>query len=152
MSKIKRMLYIKFARKTNNGNVTTVPSIISEGTELKGDVNSKGMVHIDGKLIGNVNCDELVIGTNGYVKGYVNAKKIQIYGVFEGTADADDLYIAQNAKLIGDINHITLAIEPGAYIDGRCIRKNREVNALTAPSKTDLQLVSPEMSKKIQKK
>lgn len=145
------MLYVKLARKVNN-KVPTVPSIISEGTEIKGDINSKGIVHIDGKLTGNVNCDELVIGTNGYIKGHVNAKKMQIYGVFEGTADADDLYIAKDAKLIGDVNHVTIAIEPGAYIDGRCIRKNREVNVLTALNKTNLQLASPEMSKKTQKK
>lgn len=148
MGNLKRMVYLKFARRVgSNSNTAPVPSIIGEGTEFKGDFKSSGTIHIDGKLTGDVTCDELVIGTNGYVKGYVNAKKFHIYGTFEGKAEADSLFIAQTAKLIGDVTHITIAIEPGAYIDGRCIRKDREAQSLTAVKSTAM-LSSPEKVKK----
>lgn len=75
MGNLKRMVYLKFARRVgSNSNTAPVPSIIGEGTEFNGNFKSSGTIHIDGKLTGDVACDELVIGTNGYVKGYVNAK------------------------------------------------------------------------------
>lgn len=144
MSNFKRMMYLKFARRLNgNGNPAPVPSIIGGDAEFVGNLKSSGTIHIDGKLAGDIECDELVIGTNGHVNGHVIAKKFHIYGIFEGTADADSLFIAQSAQLIGDINHVTIAIEPGAYIDGRCIRREGGAKKICSEEREKLSLVAP---------
>ena len=49
MKKLKRMLYLKFARKFNHANEPVpVPSIISEHTTVNGDIISQGTIHVDG--------------------------------------------------------------------------------------------------------
>ncbi len=144
-----RMVYLKFARRHENcGDLVSVPSIIGEGADIKGNLNSKGTVHVDGKVVGDLHCEEVVIGINGNIKGRVFADKFHIYGTFEGSADVNSLFVARSAKVIGDINHVTIAIEPGAYIDGRCIRKDRDVSALTSSSAGEKLLQGPSSSRK----
>lgn len=122
MKNFKRMLYLKFARKmSKNGNDNVpVPSIISNNTKIVGDISSSGVLHIDGRVEGDILCEELIIGVKGIIIGSITANNLQIYGVLQGKAKVDSLFIAKTAKLIGDATHTSIAIEPGAYIDGHC--------------------------------
>lgn len=131
MKKIKKLIYLKLARKMNSGNAqaASVPSIVSENTQVQGDIISSGIVHIDGQVEGDISCEELVIGIKGVVKGAVTAKNINLYGCLNGKASAENLFIAKTAKLIGDACHVTIAIEPGAYIDGHCMRQGGPIPA-----------------------
>jgi len=127
MKKLRRIIYLKIARlmgRGKNGNV--VPTIVAENSSVKGDVVSAGTLHVDGTIDGDVNCDELIVGLKGTINGAVKAQSIYLYGTLNGEVTADSLFIAQTAHLIGDINHNSIAIEPGAYIEGRCI-KNKPV-------------------------
>ncbi len=136
MKNLKRLVYLKFARKlSRNSQSIPVPSIISSNSSVEGNIESSGIVHIDGKLKGNINCDELIIGVKGYIKGEITAQKLYVYGTLEGNADVDTIFIAKSAKLIGDTSHNSISIEPGAYIDGRCHRKGAEVVSLPAETK-----------------
>lgn len=140
MKKLKRLIYLKLARRLSKSTTgAPVPSIVSENTKLDGNLFSDGIVHIDGQVDGDVSCDELVIGVKGSVNGAVTATNLQLYGNLKGKAFVDSLFIAKSAKLIGDAIHNTIAIEPGAYIDGHCIRQGGPIPA-EAP-KPDLMLV-----------
>ena len=146
MKKIKRLLYLKLARRLSRSTTgAPVPSIISENAKLKGDIISEGIVHIDGQIEGDISCEELVIGVKGMVVGSVTANNIQLYGVLNGKASADNLFIAKSAKLIGDATHNTIAIEPGAYVDGHCMRLGAPIPAEQA--KPDLMLVDKRKAK-----
>lgn len=138
LKKFKRLLYLKFARKLNNTQSVPVPSIISENTKVNGDIISNGIIHIDGKVEGDITCDELVIGLKGTIVGSVNVNNLHLYGVLQGKANVDKLFVAKSAKLIGDATHNSIAIEPGAYIDGHCIRSGGPIPA--EQSKPDLML------------
>ncbi len=131
---------MKLARRLSRSSTgAPVPSIISENAKLQGDIISEGIVHIDGHVEGDISCDELVIGVKGSVIGSVNANNLQLYGVLNGKAAVDTLFIAKTAKLIGDATHNTIAIEPGAYVDGRCMRVGAPIPA--EQGKPDLMLV-----------
>lgn len=119
--KFRKMLYLKIARMSRGSN-TPVPSIISFGTKIKGDILGGDVIHIDGKLEGNVACEELIIGVRGVVSGQVKAKNLSIYGTLQGSAEAENVVIASGAHLAGDVMHTSIAIEPGAFIEGRCLR------------------------------
>lgn len=128
MKKIKRLLYLKLARRmSRNSSPESVPSIISEGTKIKGDITSSGIIHIDGKIEGDITCNEVIIGIKGAVMGNVNANNLQLYGSLNGKAVVDQLFVAKSAKMTGDATHNTIAIEPGAYIDGHCVRAAQNV-------------------------
>ncbi|MBE6445215.1 MAG: polymer-forming cytoskeletal protein [Alphaproteobacteria bacterium] len=140
MKKFKRLLYVKLARRLSRSTTgAPVPSIVSENTRLRGDIISDGIIHVDGNVEGDISCEELIIGIKGSVTGSVHAGNLQLYGVLNGKASADNLFIAKSAKLIGDATHNTIAIEPGAYIDGHCMRMGSPIPA--EQGKPDLMLV-----------
>ena len=71
-------------------------------------------------------------GVKGSITGTVRAQSMHLYGALQGEAYADSLFIAQTARLIGDASHNTIAIEPGAYIEGRCIRSKPSLSVVEA--------------------
>ena len=139
--KLKRIAYLKFARKLNNAPSVPVPSIISENTKVTGDIISTGIIHIDGRVEGDISCEELVIGLKGMVIGSVNANNLHLYGQLQGKAVVDKLFVAKTAKLLGDATHNQIAIEPGAYIDGHCIRAGAPIPAEQAKPDLSYQLL-----------
>ena len=140
MKKLKRLIYLKLARRLSKSTTgAPVPSIVSENTRLVGNLASDGIIHIDGQVEGDVSCDELIIGVKGSVSGSVTVNNLQLYGALKGKALVDNLFIAKSAKLVGDAIHNTIAIEPGAYIDGHCMRQGDPIPAEGA--KPDLMLV-----------
>ena len=146
MKRLKRLIYLKLARRLSKSTTgAPVPSIVSENTRLNGDILSDGIIHIEGQVEGDIACDELVIGVKGSVNGSIKANNLQLYGVLKGKALVDNLFVAKSAKLIGDAAHNTIAIEPGAYIDGHCIRQGGPIPA--EAGKPDLMLV--DKSKKV---
>ncbi|MBO5443661.1 MAG: polymer-forming cytoskeletal protein [Alphaproteobacteria bacterium] len=146
MKNLKRMLYLKFARMNKQSPSVPVPSIISENTQVKGDIISNGIIHIDGRVEGDVTCDELVIGIKGAVIGSVNVTNLHLYGVLQGKATVDKLFVSKTAKLLGDATHNSIAIEPGAYIDGHCMRAGAPIPA--EQSKPDLMITDASKNKK----
>lgn len=151
MKKIKRLIYLKLARRLSRSSTgAPVPSIISENSKIKGDIISDGIVHVDGRVEGDISCDELIIGVKGQVVGSVNANNLQLYGVLSGKATVDNLFIAHTAKMIGDASHNTIAIEPGAYVDGHCIRIGSPIPA--EQGKPDLLITDASKVKKISSK
>ena len=147
MKNLKRLIYLKFARSLNkNNNSVPVPTIVSENTRVNGDIISNTILHIDGHVEGDISCDELVIGVKGVVEGSVTAKSLQLFGTLNGRVSAENIFIAKSAKLIGDATHVSIAIEPGAFIDGRCMRVGEPIPA-EAP-KPDLMLTDASKAKK----
>ena len=137
MKKLRRTIYLKIARLLGRGkNGTSVPTIIAENTSLKGNINSIGTVQVDGSIEGDIVCDELIIGTKGAISGMVKAQNMYLYGNLQGQVFAENLFIAQTARLMGDASHKTIAIEPGAYIEGRCIRNKPSLTLVEGQAET----------------
>lgn len=97
-------------------------NIISEGTEIQGEVNSNGDIRIDGKLTGIVNSKEkVVVGSPGKVDGDINCQSADILGYVSGTVKATEiLYLKSSARIEGDITAAKLVIESGAVFNGNC--------------------------------
>lgn len=136
MSSLRRLIYLKIARMSRGSN-TPVPSIISYDTKIKGDIWGGDTIHIDGKLEGNIMCNEVIIGTRGYISGDIKAKSISVYGTISGTIETEDLFVANNARLIGNAYYNKIAMEPGAYIEGSCMPRSKAAQA-TQPQQLQL--------------
>ena len=122
MRKLRRILFLKLAR-VMRGEKNVVPCIISAGTKIVGNINDGDIIHIDGKLEGDVCCKELIIGPTGSVKGNITAKTLELFGELNGTLTVESLSIASTARFIGDSVYKTIAIEPGAVLIGSCNSK-----------------------------
>ena len=111
MRKFRRVLFLKLARMMR-GEKNIVPCIISAGTRIVGNITDGDVIHIDGRLDGDVSCRELVIGSTGAVTGKIQAKSLELYGELNGSLAVENL--------IGDSVYKTIAIEPGAVLEGKC--------------------------------
>ena len=60
MRKFRRVMYIKMARLIR-GEKNEVPCIISNSTKITGNILDGDIIHIDGKLEGDVSCKELIV-------------------------------------------------------------------------------------------
>lgn len=138
MRSLKRLIYLKIARMSRGSN-TPVPSIISCDTKIKGDIWGGDTIHIDGKLEGNIMCNEVIIGTRGYIVGDIKTKSLSVYGTINGVIDTDELFVANNARLIGNAYYNKIALEPGAYIEGNCVPRNRRPETQAKPAAAQVQ-------------
>ena len=96
----------------------TIPSIISEGSEFKGNTKTSGEIQIDGVLNGNVRAKQVVVGINGNVRGNVTANFLRICGKIEGEIRAETLEIVSSASVKGNVYKKTISIESGSKITG----------------------------------
>lgn len=113
-------------------NETDSPTInlISNGTDITGDIKSSGDIRIDGTLTGNLNTKgKVVIGTTGKVTGEVICKNSEVSGIIEGKIIVGQLLnLKASSKIIGDITTSKLSIEPGARFTGNCKMSDTDNN------------------------
>ncbi|PYG89387.1 cytoskeletal protein CcmA (bactofilin family) [Ruminiclostridium sufflavum DSM 19573] len=100
----------------------TFDTLIGSNTDLIGDINSKGIIRIDGKVTGNISVQgDLFIGEAAYIKGNVTASNIHIAGSIDGDVSSSGLLkLLSTAKLIGDIQVKTFICDEGSIFDGNC--------------------------------
>ena len=123
--------------KYNETDNATI-NLISNGTEITGDVKSNGDIRIDGLLTGNLTTKgKVVIGPTGKVKGEVYCKNSEVSGTVDGKICVSQLLtLKTDSKISGDILTFKLSIEPGAKFTGNCKMSESENNEGTSISKT----------------
>ena len=97
----------------------TGASTIGGDLTITGNVTSKGEIHLDGHVQGDVRCVALVLGENSSVEGNVTAEDVVIRGRLIGSVQALRVILQSNSHVEGDLTHQSLAIEQGAYFDGK---------------------------------
>lgn len=107
--------------KYNETENTTI-NLISNGTEITGDIRCNGDIRVDGTLSGNlITKGKVVIGPTGKVKGEVHCKNSEVSGIIEGKINVSQLLnLKASSRIQGDIVTTRLAIEPGSKFTGNC--------------------------------
>ncbi|MBE0676621.1 MAG: polymer-forming cytoskeletal protein [Bacteroidales bacterium] len=123
--------------KINEAESSTAINLISNGTEITGDVKSGGDIRIDGTLVGNLNTKgKVVIGPTGKVKGEIYCKNLEVSGIIEGKLSIDQLLnLKASSRINGEIITSRLSIEPGAKFTGTCKMSEEENNGGNAAAK-----------------
>ena len=121
----------------NNETEPAAINLISNGTEISGDIKSGGDIRIDGSLTGNLNTKgKVVIGVTGRVNGEVICKNSEVSGYVEGKISVSQLLILKaSSRILGDIATVKLSIEPGAKFSGNCKMSDSENNGGTGTAK-----------------
>ena len=122
--------------KYNETDNTTI-NLISNGTDITGDVKSNGDIRIDGTLTGNLNTKgKVVIGPTGKVTGEVICKNSEVSGIVEGKITVGQLLnLKASSKILGDIVTSKLSIEPGAKFSGTCKMSDTDNDGGTSATK-----------------
>lgn len=111
---------------------TSSQNIISNGTKLKGDLNSEGDFRVDGMIEGNVKTTgKVVVGKSGLIKGTLQGTDAYFEGKFSGKlALSGTLTLKSSAHIEGEVVVGKLAVEPGASFNVTCVMKGtvKEMN------------------------
>jgi cytoskeletal protein CcmA (bactofilin family) len=115
--------------KFNEADSTTI-NLISNGTEITGDIKSSGDIRIDGIVTGNLNTKgKVVIGLTGKLSGEIICKNSEVSGLVEGKLTVSQLLsLKATSKVLGDIATSKLSIEPGAKFSGNCKMSDSDKN------------------------
>ena len=97
-----------------------LPSLISAEMHVTGDIEGEGALEIAGRVEGNIKCLSVRLLPGAIVYGDISAEKIDIEGEVVGDVKGRFVKCSSTAKIIGNIMHIFVQIENGAYIDGSC--------------------------------
>jgi len=99
-----------------------VETIISDGTEVRGTITTKGLLRVDGVIDGGVSqADGLIVGETGKVKGDIKAKTVVVGGKVTGNISASTLIeLHGKAQVYGDLRAPSLSIAQGVVFEGNC--------------------------------
>lgn len=111
-----------------------VPSIIGEDLTIKGNVTSKGEIQVDGEIQGDIHCGSLLLGDKSQVVGGVVAEDIVVRGRVVGSIRGLRVTLQAQSHVEGDIFHQSLAIEQGAYFEGKSRRSDDPLAEIKTPA------------------
>ena len=118
---------------------------------ITGNVASKGEIHLDGQVQGDIHCISLFLGENARLEGNVIAEEVVISGRLIGSVQARLVTLQAKSHVEGDLFHQSLAMEQGAYFEGKSCRSEELLShqgALGDQPATNPQLVSEQRGDK----
>lgn len=123
---------------SDNNNHSPAVNIISEGTKLKGDLNSQTDVRIAGTIDGEATSKgKLIVTGNGKIVGNITSSDADVAGRVEGEVRVSNkLTLRESAIIDGNIYTKTLIVEEGAQINGAC-RMGSDAKTLSQKSDAD---------------
>jgi len=104
---------------------SAMPSIVSAGLQVTGNMTSDGDIQIEGTITGDVKSRTITVGTDGLVQGQLIAESVQVSGAVEGKIRAKAVVLVAGARVIGDIVHDVITVEPGAHVEGALKRYSK---------------------------
>ena len=101
-------------------------TVIAKGLKIVGIVAAEGLVEVNGQIEGELRCSSLVIARGAHVTGTIAAERVVVDGKVEGPIHGGEVLLKSQAYVVGDIHHKSLAIEKGAYFEGRSMQTGQE--------------------------
>lgn len=111
-----------------------VASLISSGITIEGGVTGDGELQIDGVVRGDVRVGRLTVGETGHIEGSVYAEATEVRGRIVGSVTAKQVRLYGTSYVDGDITHEQLAMETGAFFQGRSLKFQRPAAPAPAPA------------------
>ncbi len=109
----------KSPQQTKSDKISSA-TIITSCMTVTGNLDGTDTIHIDGKVIGNINVNNtLVIGKSGLVEGDIEAKHVIINGELKGTIKCENLEVLKTGKVSRYIEASYLVLD--GTIDGEII-------------------------------
>lgn len=122
-----------FKQSYNKDEFKDAETVIGPSVMIKGNFNSQGNIVIEGILKGDVKtASNIFIGDNAKVTANIDAKTARAGGEVNGNMKIKGhLEIVASAKIHGDIECGSLAVENGAIINGKIIMSHPEATKET---------------------
>ena len=112
-------------RKNRTYNENKVVTILGPGTLLRGDLQCRGTIRVEGTVVGDVaSADSVVLLESGRIQGRVTAGQVIVGGEIVGNVSAvERIEITAKGRVVGDMIAPRISIHEGVLFEGRCTMK-----------------------------
>ena len=94
-------------------------SVIDAWLTITGNLESQGDVRVEGRVAGDIRCNNLVVGRDATVNGDIVAEEAVVRGKVKGTIRANRVILEDTAYVESVIYHKVLSVDEGATFDGQ---------------------------------
>jgi cytoskeletal protein CcmA (bactofilin family) len=108
--------------------------LISPDITIEGGITGDGELQIDGIVRGDVRVGRLTIGETGHIEGSIYAEAVEVRGRIVGAITAKQVRLYGTSYIDGDITHEQLAMETGAFFQGRSLKFQRPAAPQAQPA------------------
>jgi cytoskeletal protein CcmA (bactofilin family) len=108
-------------------------SIIAFGMKVHGDIDTNGVIKIEGTIEGTIRgARQVLVGRQGEIKGDVHAREVVVGGKVDGTITASERVEIQGSSAVsGDIHTKSIVVQEGGRING-AVRMDEAVRAVSS--------------------
>jgi cytoskeletal protein CcmA (bactofilin family) len=99
-------------------------STIGADLSITGNLESKGEIQIEGEVQGDVHAARIIIGEQARITGALVADEVVVRGSVQGSIRGNNVTFQAASHIEGDVFHKSLAIEQGAYFEGKSRRSD----------------------------
>ena len=107
---------------------SSAASVIAPDLLIKGGIEGRGEIQLQGKAWGDVKVERLMVGEAATLEGSVEAVVVEVRGRVTGSISARQVKLHPSAKVEGDITYEQLSIDNGAFFEGRCIKSKGDAS------------------------
>jgi len=108
-------------------------SVIGPDLTIMGNLHSSGEVQVDGEVQGDLHGTHVVVGEKARITGGIIAQEIVVRGHVMGSIRGNKVMLQASSHVEGDVHHKSLAIEQGAYFEGKSRRSEDPTADVSRP-------------------
>ncbi len=109
------------------------PSVIGADLVIIGNMISKGEVQVDGEVQGDLHGQLVQVGERARITGGIIADEVVVRGHVMGSIRSKKVMLQASSHVEGDIYHQSLAIEQGAFFEGKSRRSDDPTAGVQRP-------------------
>lgn len=98
---------------------STKACTIANDLLIIGNISASGEICLEGQVQGDIQCTSLVLAESSQLEGCAVAEEVVVGGRLIGSVRAVRLTLQASSHVEGDLLYQSLAIEQGAYFDGK---------------------------------
>lgn len=122
------------------------PSVIGTDLTVMGNLVSRGEVHIEGEIQGDIHGTNVVVGEKAKITGAIIADEVIVRGHVMGSIRGKKVMLQATSHVEGDVFHQALAIEQGAFFEGKSRRSEDPTVGVARPEVPDFSARAAEQS------
>lgn len=108
-------------------NTVDIVSTLGAGMVITGNIVCEGSAQIFGRVIGDIQAVQVVIGDGAEVEGNITAQEVAINGNFKGTIRAHNVRLKGSAIVDGEVYSKSLTVEENVQFEGVSRRLEKSV-------------------------
>ena len=96
-------------------------SSIGRGAKFKGKISGAQALEINGTVEADIDIGKITIGQEAHFTGGIKADLAVISGVYEGTMQAESIWLTDTSRVSGEIRFQSLQMDRGAALNCRVV-------------------------------